>query len=58
MSEKKEFIAKRKGIKYLDLFAGAGGFSGILIMDMVIMIGIIKSLLNIDFRREVCQYVH
>ena len=27
MSEKKEFIAKRKGIKYLDLFAGAGGFS-------------------------------
>ncbi|MCQ2264710.1 MAG: DNA cytosine methyltransferase [Bacteroidales bacterium] len=27
MSEKKEFIAIRKGIKYLDLFAGAGGFS-------------------------------
>ena len=27
MSEKKEFIATRKGIKYLDLFAGAGGFS-------------------------------
>ncbi|MDU5344460.1 DNA cytosine methyltransferase [Prevotella bivia] len=27
MSEKKEFITNRKGIKYLDLFAGAGGFS-------------------------------
>lgn len=27
MSEKKEFISIRKGIKYLDLFAGAGGFS-------------------------------
>ena len=27
MAEKKEFIAHRKGIKYLDLFAGAGGFS-------------------------------
>lgn len=27
MSEKKEFISSRKGIKYLDLFAGAGGFS-------------------------------
>lgn len=27
MAEKKEFIANRKGIKYLDLFAGAGGFS-------------------------------
>lgn len=27
MSEKKEFITTRKGIKYLDLFAGAGGFS-------------------------------
>ena len=27
MSEKKEFIATKKGIKYLDLFAGAGGFS-------------------------------
>ena len=27
MSEKKDFIATRKGIKYLDLFAGAGGFS-------------------------------
>lgn len=27
MSEKKEFIATRKGITYLDLFAGAGGFS-------------------------------
>ena len=27
MSEKKEFISKRKGITYLDLFAGAGGFS-------------------------------
>lgn len=27
MSEKKEFIAARKAIKYLDLFAGAGGFS-------------------------------
>ena len=27
MAEKKEFIAARKSIKYLDLFAGAGGFS-------------------------------
>lgn len=27
MAEKKEFIANRKSIKYLDLFAGAGGFS-------------------------------
>lgn len=27
MAQKKEFIANRKGIKYLDLFAGAGGFS-------------------------------
>lgn len=27
MSEKKEFKEPRKGIKYLDLFAGAGGFS-------------------------------
>lgn len=27
MSEKKEFISSRKGITYLDLFAGAGGFS-------------------------------
>lgn len=27
MSEKKEFILTRKGITYLDLFAGAGGFS-------------------------------
>lgn len=27
MSEKKEFISTRKGISYLDLFAGAGGFS-------------------------------
>ena len=27
MSEKKEFISTRKSIKYLDLFAGAGGFS-------------------------------
>ena len=27
MSEKKEFIANRKGVTYLDLFAGAGGFS-------------------------------
>lgn len=27
MSEKREFISTRKGIKYLDLFAGAGGFS-------------------------------
>lgn len=27
MSEKKEFISNRRGIKYLDLFAGAGGFS-------------------------------
>lgn len=27
MAEKKEFITNRHGIKYLDLFAGAGGFS-------------------------------
>lgn len=27
MAEKKEFIANRHSIKYLDLFAGAGGFS-------------------------------
>lgn len=27
MSQKKEFIASRKGVTYLDLFAGAGGFS-------------------------------
>lgn len=27
MAEKKEFISTRKSIKYLDLFAGAGGFS-------------------------------
>lgn len=27
MSEKKEFTSTRKGIKYIDLFAGAGGFS-------------------------------
>ncbi len=27
MAEKKEFTANRKSIKYLDLFAGAGGFS-------------------------------
>ena len=27
MSEQKEFISTRKGITYLDLFAGAGGFS-------------------------------
>lgn len=27
MSQKKEFITPRKGITYLDLFAGAGGFS-------------------------------
>ena len=27
MSEKKEFISIRKGVTYLDLFAGAGGFS-------------------------------
>ncbi len=27
MSEKKDFISKRTGVKYLDLFAGAGGFS-------------------------------
>lgn len=27
MAERKEFIANRHGIKYLDLFAGAGGFS-------------------------------
>lgn len=27
MSQKKEFISTRKGVTYLDLFAGAGGFS-------------------------------
>ncbi|MGM9796394.1 MAG: DNA cytosine methyltransferase [Parabacteroides sp.] len=27
MAEKKEFISTRKGVTYLDLFAGAGGFS-------------------------------
>ena len=27
MAEKREFVTTRKGIKYLDLFAGAGGFS-------------------------------
>ena len=27
MSEKKDFISTRKSVKYLDLFAGAGGFS-------------------------------
>ncbi|MDY2606045.1 MAG: DNA cytosine methyltransferase, partial [Alloprevotella sp.] len=27
MSEKKEFIASRKSVTFLDLFAGAGGFS-------------------------------
>lgn len=27
MAEKKKFISIRKGVKYLDLFAGAGGFS-------------------------------
>lgn len=27
MAEKKEFLSTRKGITYLDLFAGAGGFS-------------------------------
>lgn len=27
MSEKKEFVSTRQSIKYLDLFAGAGGFS-------------------------------
>ncbi len=27
MSEKKEFISTRKGVTYIDLFAGAGGFS-------------------------------
>ncbi len=27
MSEKQEFISTRKGVTYLDLFAGAGGFS-------------------------------
>lgn len=27
MSEKKEFTSTRRGIKYIDLFAGAGGFS-------------------------------
>ena len=27
MAEKKEFLASRKGVNYLDLFAGAGGFS-------------------------------
>lgn len=27
MSEKKEFTSTRQGITYIDLFAGAGGFS-------------------------------
>ena len=27
MAEKKEFLASRRGVNYLDLFAGAGGFS-------------------------------
>lgn len=27
MSEKREFTANRKGVKFIDLFAGAGGFS-------------------------------
>ena len=27
MSQKKDFISGRKAITYLDLFAGAGGFS-------------------------------
>lgn len=27
MSQKKEFLSSRSGVKYLDLFAGAGGFS-------------------------------
>ena len=27
MSQKKEFISSRKAVTYLDLFAGAGGFS-------------------------------
>ena len=27
MSQKKEFISSRKAITYIDLFAGAGGFS-------------------------------
>lgn len=27
MAEKKEFLASRRGVTYLDLFAGAGGFS-------------------------------
>lgn len=27
MTEKREFIATRRGVKYIDLFAGAGGFS-------------------------------
>lgn len=27
MSQKKDFISSRKAITYLDLFAGAGGFS-------------------------------
>ena len=27
MAEKKEFISTRKSVTYLDLFAGAGGFS-------------------------------
>jgi DNA (cytosine-5)-methyltransferase 1 len=27
MSQKEQFISRRKGITYLDLFAGAGGFS-------------------------------
>ena len=33
MSEKKEFISTRKGVTYLDLFAGAGGFMCQDIMD-------------------------
>ena len=27
MAEKKEFLASHRGVNYLDLFAGAGGFS-------------------------------
>lgn len=27
MAEKKDFLASRRGVNYLDLFAGAGGFS-------------------------------
>ena len=33
MSEKKDFISTRKGVKYLDLFAGAGGFSNRIMMN-------------------------